>query len=88
VEAPLVAAPRKDPLLQDRHPDCHYIKASLRSLVCPAINLMLEDPRLEMECFRLKSVSASHGPQFARWLEACCQKVGSSVRIRVERCNN
>jgi len=89
VKVPLAVAPRKDLLLQGRHPDCHRIEASLRSRPCaPAITLMLEDPGLETEPFRLESVSAFHGPQFAQWLETCCQRVGHSVRIRVEHSNN
>lgn len=66
MKVPLAVAPRKELLLQGRHPGCHHIEASLRSLPCaPAINLMLEDPGLETKPFRLESVSASDGSQFA-----------------------
>lgn len=53
----------------------------------PAINRMQEHPGLEIEYFPLESVSASRGPHFARWLENCCEKVGRSVRICIERTN-
>ena len=61
MEAPLDAAPRKILPLQACLLSCHCKEANLPSRSFGfAINLMLEDPGSQKECFRLMSVSAAH----------------------------